>query len=127
MTDLGRPYGKELILDLHECDPAMFTREHLERFLVDLCELIDMRREDLHFWDDEGLPIEEHQTAPHLKGTSAVQFLLTSNVTIHTLDLLRSVYLNIFSCKEFDANEATAFSIAFFGGCLVNRREIDRQ
>lgn len=120
-------YGKELILDLHECDAAMFTRAHLERFFAELCDLIDMRREALHFWDDEGLPPEECQTDPHLKGTSAIQFLLTSNVTIHTLDLLGNVYVNIFSCKEFDANEATAFCAAFFGGCLVNRQEIVRR
>lgn len=120
-------YGKELILDLHECDPGTFDRKSLERFFVDLCKLIDMRREDLHFWDDEGLPEEECQTEPHLKGTSAIQFLLTSNVTVHTLDLLGNVYVNIFSCKEFDANDATSFCIAFFGGCLIQRQEIVRQ
>ena len=120
-------YGKELVLDLHECDPAMFTRAHLERFFADLCDLIDMQREDLHFWDDAGVPPEDCQTEPHAKGISAVQFILTSNITIHALDLLGNVYVNIFSCKEFDANEATAFTMAFFGGRLVNRQEIVRR
>lgn len=120
-------YGKELILDLHECSVAVFSRKHIERYLVELCELIDMKREDLFWWDDVGLPEEECQTEPHLKGTSAVQFLLTSNVTIHALDLLGNAYVNIFSCKEFDSDEATSFTMAFFGGCLVNRQEIVRK
>jgi S-adenosylmethionine/arginine decarboxylase-like enzyme len=121
------PYGRELILDLHECEVGMFTREHIERYFVDLCELIDMKREYLFWWDDVGLPEDKCQTEPHLKGTSAVQFILTSNVTVHALDLLGNLYVNIFSCKEFDSNEATAFTMAFFGGCLVNRQEIARQ
>ncbi len=119
-------YGHELILDIHECDTATFNRESLTRYFVDLCELIDMQREDLHFWDDEGLPEEEWQVDPNTRGISAVQFILTSNVTVHALELLRTVHVNIFSCRDFDHNEATAFTMAFFGGCLVNRQEIER-
>ena len=47
-------YGCELILDLHACDAAKFTRGDIERFCTGLCELIDMERCDLHFWDDLG-------------------------------------------------------------------------
>ncbi len=107
-------YGKELILDLHECDASKFTREGLESFFEELCELIDMERCDLHFWDDVGVPIEEQQSDPKTKGTSAVQFILTSTIVIHTLDLLKTVYINVFSCKEFDAAEAEKFTAAWF-------------
>ena len=72
-------YGKELILDLRGCDTRRFSREELERFFAQLCELIDMERHDLHFWDDVGVPENEQQTDPKTKGTSAVQFILTSS------------------------------------------------
>lgn len=46
-------YGTELILDLHDCDPKQFTRGRLTIFFAELCDLIDMKAEDLHFWDDQ--------------------------------------------------------------------------
>lgn len=121
-----KPYGKELILDLHNCDPSTFTRESIENYFKELCKLIDMVRCDLHWWDDLDLPIEEQQTEPHLKGTSAIQFISTSNITIHTLDLLENVYLNIFSCKEFDSDVVIRFSEKFFKGKTVNSQVIQR-
>lgn len=107
-------YGRELILDLHGCDVSRFTRPAIEEFLSDLCELIEMERCDIHFWDDVGVPMEEQQTDPKIKGTSVVQFILTSTIVIHTLDLMKAAYVNIFSCKEFDTDEATKFTVAWF-------------
>ena len=112
---LKKAYGPELILDLHGCDTSRFTREAIERYCTELCELIDMKRCDLHFWDDVGLPEEEQQTNPKTKGTSAVQFILTSTIVIHTLDLMKTVFVNIFSCKEFDTDQAAAFTVKWFG------------
>ncbi len=107
-------YGKELILDLHGCDTSLFTRSSIETFCKELCELIEMERCDLHFWDDLGVPKAEQQTDPKTKGTSAVQFILTSTIVIHTLDLLGAVYINLFSCKEFDVGAATQFITRWF-------------
>ncbi len=119
-------YGKELILDLHECDETKFTREIIERYFREVCDLIDMKRCELFWWDDQDVPPEERQTEPHIKGTSAVQFIMTSNITIHTLDILKRIYLNVFSCKDFDAEIALNFSKEFFGGKVVNSTIIDR-
>lgn len=108
-------YGMELVLDLHDCSPDTFTREAIERYFLELCKLIDMEPCELHFWDDTDVPEAECQTHPKTKGTSAVQFILTSSIVIHTLDLLRAVYLNIFSCKHFDSDLAARFSAESFG------------
>lgn len=108
-------YGKELILDLHGCDASTFTRPAITAFFTELCELIEMEACDLHFWDDVGVPEEEQQTLPKTKGTSAVQFILTSTIVIHTLDLMKAAYVNIFSCKEFDTDEAAKFTAKWFG------------
>ncbi len=74
-----------------------------------------MERCDLHFWDDFGVPEAEKQTHPKTKGTSAVQFILTSTIVIHTLDLMKAAYVNLFSCQEFDADEAAEFTAKWFG------------
>jgi len=113
-------YGKELIIDLRGCDASKFNRESISNYLRGLCNLIDMKRGDLHFWDDVGVPENEQQTEPHTKGTSAVQFILTSNITIHTLDLLGEVYINIFSCKNFNERMAALFTRDFFKGYFQN-------
>ena len=119
-------YGTELIIDLHDCDSAKFTRKHLKRYFVELCDLIDMERCKLSWFDDHGVHPDEQQTEPHLKGTTAVQFIMTSNIVIHTLDLLGAVYVNIFSCKDFDPEVAADFTAKWFKGKIVNSHLIDR-
>ena len=111
-------YGMELIVDLKDCNPTTFNRESITEFFNQLCEMIDMEKGDLHFWDDVGVPEDECQTDPRTKGTSAVQFILTSSIVIHTLDLLGTVYVNLFSCKEFNTTEAMNFMRDWFQGTL---------
>lgn len=119
-------YGKEVIIDLHNCDPAMFTRELIEQYFKLVCEKIDMERCELFWWDDLETPEDEKETEPHLVGTSAVQFIKTSNITIHTLDIMKRVYLNLFSCKDFDADIVIKFSEEWFCGQSVNTNTIRR-
>jgi S-adenosylmethionine/arginine decarboxylase-like enzyme len=112
--DQPSPYGYELILDMHGCDVSTFNRQSLEDYFVKVCDAIDMERCDLHFWDDVGVPEEERQTSPHTTGTSAVQFILTSSIVIHTLELLEAAYINIFSCKSFDSDVAEKITKEWF-------------
>jgi S-adenosylmethionine/arginine decarboxylase-like enzyme len=119
-------YGIELILDLHGCDASKFTRASISEYFERLCILIDMQREELHFWDDEGVSEEDKQTSPHTQGTSAVQFILTSSIVIHTLDQLKAVYINIFSCKLFDPKVAEQFSTDWFGATDCSAKFLDR-
>jgi len=119
-------YGIELILDLHGCDASKFTRKSISQYFEELCILIDMQREELHFWDDIGVPDEKKQTSPHTQGTSAVQFILTSSIVIHTLDQLEAVYINIFSCKFYDPKVAEKFSVEWFSAKDHSARFIDR-
>ncbi len=120
------PYGYELILDLHGCDPGTFNRNSIEVFFKKLCKQIKMTRCDLHFWDDIGVPLEEQQTSPHTKGTSAVQFILTSTIVIHTLDITGAVYINIFSCKKFDEKLAEKFTKEWFLAKEIQSHFIER-
>lgn len=114
MTAQRKSYGYELVLDLHGCDPKTFTRQSIDSYFSHLCELIDMEKCAVHFWDDMDVSEEDRQTLPHTKGTSAVCFILTSSIVIHTLDLLEAVYVNIFSCKQFDPRAAILASQRWF-------------
>jgi len=101
-------YGLELIIDLKECDLSDLSKEKLSDFFVKLCDRIKMVRygEPL-FWED-------HSEIPHLRGVSAIQFIQTSNIVCHPLPMLNAVYLNIFSCKEFDTEDALKFCVEFW-------------
>ena len=123
---LRPPYGYELILDLHGCDTKLFNRRDIDRFFTELCALIEMEKCEVHFWDDIGVPLEERQTLPHTKGTSAVCFILTSTIVVHTLDLLHAVYVNIFSCKTFDPEGAADFATRWFRAMSCTRNFMER-
>jgi S-adenosylmethionine/arginine decarboxylase-like enzyme len=112
---VANAYGYELVLDLHSCDVSRFNRSSIDRFFTELCDLIDMEKCEVHFWDDIGIPLEDQQKLPHTKGTSAVCFILTSSIVIHTLDLLKAAYVNVFSCKSFDPVSARQFTQDWFG------------
>ncbi len=120
------PYGFELILDLHDCDVSTFNRKSLEGYFEKLCEAIDMQREDLHFWDYDGVPQNELPEEAHLLGTSAVQFITTSNIVIHTLELLEAAYINIFSCKPFDRDVAEKITKEWFSAKKCRTNFIER-
>jgi len=121
---MTRRYGQELILDLHGCDTSLFNRDDLTEFFRLLCKRIGMKPESLYFWDDVGVPPEECQTEPHTKGTSAVQFILTSSIVVHALDLTGKVFLNVFSCKAFDVADTESFCVEFFKAESVGNRVV---
>lgn len=126
---MKEPYGFELILDLHMCDVSMFTRKSIRRYLKKLCdEIIFMERADLHWWDYNGIPRKQYEKLPsHLKGTSVVQFIMTSTITIHTLDDLQKVFINIFSCKVFNTDIARDFSARWFNGKINHWETVRRR
>ena len=129
MTDprKPKPYGYSLVLDMHGCDVNKFNRITIGTFLRDLAtEILHVEPCDLHFWDDVGVPDDEKQTDPKTQGTSACLFIITSNITIHTLDQLGSVYLDVFSCNKFDPIEVYGFACAWFRAQTMEKHFIER-
>lgn len=94
-------YGLEVMVNCYECDITLFTRKHLRRFFRGLVKLLEMEASDRHY-----------RTEP--RGLTAIQFILTSNITVHCVDDLERVYVNIFSCKEFKPYDALEFTREFF-------------
>lgn len=119
-------YGKEVLLDCYYCDPETFNRESLEKYFNQLIEILGMQKGDLYFWDDVGVPEEERQIKPETKGTTAIQFILTSNITVHCLDLLERVYVNIFSCKDFAEGIVKNFTQEWFKSKSISLHVIYR-
>lgn len=113
-------YGLELIIDMKGCDLSDLTREKLGRFIIELCDRINMKRHgDTFFWEDTS-------DIPHLRGISAFQFIETSNIVCHPLPLLNAIYLNIFTCKEFDTEDGLKFCMEYWGATSENHTVVTR-
>lgn len=121
-----KDYGKELILDLHECDVDQFTKENIDIFFHGLASVTGMELCKRYWWTMDDCP-PEWKNIPHLNGISAVQFISTSNFTIHTLTDLKAVYLNIFTCKDFNADAAELFTKTYFRGKVVTALVVTRK
>lgn len=120
------PYGFELIMDLHDCDVSKFNRASLHKYFIKLCKAIDMKRCELYFWDDVGVPSKRRQMSPRTRGMSVVQFMLTSSVVVHKLDLLKAVYINIFFCKSFDKEIAEKLTRKWFAAKKCKTHFLER-
>ena len=65
--------------------------------------------ERVHFGEDE-----------RVAGYSMVQLIETSLISAHFANLTNTVYLDVFSCKEYDTEAVRNFSQNFFGGKRSN-------
>jgi S-adenosylmethionine/arginine decarboxylase-like enzyme len=99
--------GQLTIIDLSECDRDLVRdKDALERFVIKLSDIIEMER--------EGKPIIKRFGKGKLRGYTAIQLIQTSNIIVHLDEHEKKVFIDIFSCKDFDAIKAKQFSQQFF-------------
>jgi len=94
-------WGRHLILDCAACDrEAIRSGEAIRAFCADLVSSIGMVA--------YGEPLLEHFAThlPEAAGYSLVQLIETSAVTGHFCDASGDAYVDVFSCKDFDPEEA---------------------
>lgn len=107
-------FGLELSLDLFDCDPeSVRSKEIILDYSVKLCDLIEMKRYGKPFIER----FAEH--SEFAAGYSLAQMIETSLVSGHFSEFWNSAYINIFSCKPFDARKAESFTKEFFGAQSV--------
>ena len=102
-------WGLYTSVDLKGCDPASIRdAEKIHRFIIELCDLIDMKRfgepQIIHFGPNE-----------RVAGFSMTQLIETSLVSGHFANETNAAYLDIFSCKEYEPSKAAEFCKTFFG------------
>ena len=97
-------------IDIYNCNPdTIRNADEIRRFVVELCEIIDMKRfgetQVVHFGEEE-----------RVAGFSMVQLIETSLISAHFANLTNTVYLDVFSCKAYDSEKVRVFAERFFGG-----------
>lgn len=115
-------WGKHLIIDMSAGDrERVQSAQHISRFVETLVEAIGMQ--------GYGAPLLEHfsEHVPEAAGYSLVQLIETSAITGHFCDLSGDAYIDIFSCKDFDAELAVEVVRAAFRPQHINFITLVRQ
>jgi S-adenosylmethionine/arginine decarboxylase-like enzyme len=90
-----RTWGKHLVLDAGGCSPKMIGCPIvIKNFTKDLVKRIDM----VAYGDPQ---IVMFGTG-NKKGYTLIQLIETSNIAAHFVEENNTMYLDVFSCKDFD-------------------------
>jgi len=102
-----KKWGMSLHLDLHGCNARILDdRKAIKEYVQQLCKEIKMERYG---------PTRVAKFGKGWRyGLSAMQFISTSSITLHSVPPLNANYIDIFSCGKFDPEKAKKYSMEYF-------------
>lgn len=112
VSDGRRYYGKHVLLGAAGCNERLRDLDAIRQFVKELVEAIDMVAYGDVIAARFGSGIEI--------GISAVQLIETSAITIHTNDAAGDLYLDVFSCKDFEADRVRSLVEEWFAPLSVD-------
>ena len=118
--EAGGAWGLATSVDVRGCDPEIIRdADKIRQFVEELCELIGMRRYGecrvVHFGEDE-----------KVAGYSMVQLIETSLISGHFANASNTAYIDIFSCRYYNPDDAVDFTVKFFRGRDCRRNTVLR-
>jgi S-adenosylmethionine decarboxylase len=103
------PWGMLAAIDLHGCEFApLADPDSIRAFVPAIIDAIGMRA--------HGPLLLERFGDGDLEGWSAIQFIETSSITVHADEVAGRCFIDVFSCRLFDAELAAAVAVEHFGG-----------
>lgn len=117
---MARYWGYHLILDCAMCDEyAIRDYETIYYFTKNLVSKIDMVA--------YGEPQIVNFGSGNKAGYTLVQLIETSNICAHFVNEENSMYLDVFSCKEFNHNDVIDMVREYFGAQIIRPMSLVRQ
>ena len=102
-----RCWGLLLSLNLYQCNQETLSSiDAMKEYLLALCDKIKM--------EPHGLPLVDRFGKKDLEGVTGVLLIKTSSITAHADEIENRLFIDIFSCKNFNHEEAIQFSVRFF-------------
>jgi S-adenosylmethionine/arginine decarboxylase-like enzyme len=115
-----RTWGKHLILDAAGCSPKMIGCPIvIKNFTNELVRRIDMKA--------YGEPQIVMFGTGNKKGYTLIQLIETSNIAGHFVEENNTMYLDVFSCKDFDPEIVKETVNEYFDAQKFNTRVLLRQ
>jgi S-adenosylmethionine/arginine decarboxylase-like enzyme len=120
MKTTNRYWGYHLILDCSGCDHDSITSaKNIETFTKTLVKDIDMvaygEPQIVHFGDGDK------------EGFTLIQLIETSNIAGHFVNENDSMYLDVFSCKQYDPQVVVDLVYKFFKPESIRPTYLTRQ
>lgn len=112
-------YGQHMMVTALGCNEALLSIEKLYEFLQQLADDIDMVR--------YGPPIVARFGKGHETGCSGVQLIETSQISFHSNDNHRDIYLDVFSCKSFKESTVTQLLEQYFSPSSITSEMVYRK
>lgn len=118
--EASRAWGLYTSIDAFECSAEKISeREQIERYTIELCRILDVNR-----YGEPQMVLFGHE--PSIFGWSMSQMIETSLVSGHFIQQPRTAYIDIFSCKYYDATQAIRFTVEFFEAASVTYHSVLR-
>jgi S-adenosylmethionine/arginine decarboxylase-like enzyme len=115
-----RTWGKHLILDAAGCSPKRIGSSIvIKNFTNELVRRIDMKA--------YGEPQIVMFGTGNKKGYTLIQLIETSNIAGHFVEENNTMYLDVFSCKDFDAEIVKELVSEYFDAQTFSSRVLLRQ
>ena len=106
--EVSKAWGLSTAIDLHDCDPDLLKNANaIKEYTARVCALIDAKP-----WGP--CHIQHFGINPDVAGYSMMQLVETSLISGHFANKTNRIFLDIFSCKYYDAAQAVEFSKEFF-------------
>lgn len=114
-------WGYHIMLDCGGCDlKKIKDKNHIWSFVIALIKRVGMKAHGK-------MIIENLLEGTDNEGYSVLQMIVTSNITCHFVNKTGSAYIDLFSCKEFDAEVVIATVKEFFGPSSMKLNFVERQ
>lgn len=112
-------WGYHLALDIHRCSPSSIRcSNNIYRFTKQLVKDIDMVA--------YGEPQIVMFGTGNKKGYTLVQLIETSNICAHFVEETNDMYLDVFSCKDFNPEVVKGVVMDFFEPIRMNGQFFER-
>lgn len=106
----SKAWGLLTSVDIYNCKHDIIRDPNeIKRFVLELCEKIDMKR----FGECVVVDFGEDQ---RVAGFSMTQLIETSLISGHFANESNAAYIDVFSCKFYEPRDVAEFAISFFKG-----------
>jgi S-adenosylmethionine decarboxylase len=128
VTNNNQRVGRHLMIDGVVKDPSVFSHEKLTELFVKLSKLLEMQIiqgpifKDVEF-DPTKLDSDVFQDEG---GTTGYCLVSTSHMSIHTWALRGVFQMDIFSCKDYNAQKALNLVVDYLGVSQLKTHEVER-
>ena len=114
-----KTWGKHLVIDAGVCNAEIKNSDAIYRFVKQLVIDIDMVA--------YGEPQIVHFGSGNKAGYTLVQLIETSNIVAHFNEEDMEIYLDVFSCKDFNPQVVIKLVEDYFGAQTIVTQVIERQ